>query len=225
MKLVFLDLDGTLLTEAKVVEDTLRILDGLLTNGNKFCIATGRQLELIKELNLFDNREGFLILENGGIIGRVKNNQFEVFKEWEDKISPFMDEMDKLKVELGKNYEIIHKEKGFSIETYNDVKIPKEFPNITLRRNCDTLDFMPKIAGKKHAAVFLIEKLGFNKDNVVHVGDSMNDYELLEFVGNCGTVANADDAVKELVLSKRGVVSSHKETRGVKEVLSTLKLL
>ena len=34
MKLVFLDLDGTLLTEAKVVEDTLRILDSLIASGN-----------------------------------------------------------------------------------------------------------------------------------------------------------------------------------------------
>ena len=52
-------------------------------------------------------------------------------------------------------------------------------------------------AGKQNAIKFLIEKLGISLDEVITVGDSRNDIEMIELSPNSIAVSNAIDVLKE----------------------------
>ena len=72
IKLIAIDLDGTLLTDAKTISDTnKKILAAAKSRGVKFVICTGRPLIAIKEylaeLNLLDAND-YSITFNGGLI-------------------------------------------------------------------------------------------------------------------------------------------------------------
>ena len=58
--------------------------------------------------------------------------------------------------------------------------------------NCFDIQFMPKCCGKKEVLQFLVEKLGISKVDTWAFGDSFNDLEILQNVGNPYIVANAD---------------------------------
>ena len=59
------------------------------------------------------------------------------------------------------------------------------------------VEIVSTCAGKHNAIKFLIEKLGISKDEVITVGDSRNDIEMIEFSPNSIAMANAIDELKE----------------------------
>ena len=61
------------------------------------------------------------------------------------------------------------------------------------------LDVLPASANKLHAIRFLMEKLGFQKDNTVFAGDSGNDLEVLKSDIPSILVANAEDRIRSCV--------------------------
>ncbi len=63
--------------------------------------------------------------------------------------------------------------------------------------NCFDIQFMPKCCGKKEVLQFLVEKLGISKMDTWAFGDSFNDLEILQNVGNPYIVANADSKLIE----------------------------
>lgn len=65
--------------------------------------------------------------------------------------------------------------------------------------NCFDIQFMPKCCGKKEVLQFLKKKLGIKDMNTWAFGDSFNDLEILQNVGNPYIVANADSNLIEQI--------------------------
>ena len=72
MKLLFTDLDGTLLTDDKqILDDDMKAIEGMLERGHKLVLCTGRPLASAKQLAQkygFDKSGFFLVSFNGGLI-------------------------------------------------------------------------------------------------------------------------------------------------------------
>jgi hypothetical protein len=72
MKLLFTDLDGTLLTDDKqILDDDMKAIEGMLERGHKLVLCTGRPLTSAKQLAQkygFDKPGFFLVSFNGGLI-------------------------------------------------------------------------------------------------------------------------------------------------------------
>ena len=72
MKLLFTDLDGTLLTDDKHVLDVdMKAIEGMLAGGHKLVLCTGRPLTSAKQLARkygFDKPGYFLVSFNGGLV-------------------------------------------------------------------------------------------------------------------------------------------------------------
>ena len=72
MKLLFTDLDGTLLTDDKqILDDDMKAIEGMLELGHKLVLCTGRPLASAKQLAQkygFDKPGFFLVSFNGGLI-------------------------------------------------------------------------------------------------------------------------------------------------------------
>ena len=72
MKLLFTDLDGTLLTDDKRILDAdMAAIEGMLLRGHKLVLCTGRPLTSAKQLAQkygFDKPGFFLVSFNGGLI-------------------------------------------------------------------------------------------------------------------------------------------------------------
>jgi hypothetical protein len=72
MKLLFTDLDGTLLTDDKqILDDDMKAIEGMLERGHKLVLCTGRPLASAKQLAQkygFDKPGFFLVSFNGGLI-------------------------------------------------------------------------------------------------------------------------------------------------------------
>lgn len=60
------------------------------------------------------------------------------------------------------------------------------------------LEVLPKEADKKSGLKFLTEKLGLKRENVMAMGDAMNDKKMLEFAGHGVAMNNAVDGIKEI---------------------------
>ena len=72
MKLLFTDLDGTLLTDEKTILDVdMKAIEGMLERGHKLVLCTGRPLtsaKLLAKKYGFDKPGYFLVSFNGGLI-------------------------------------------------------------------------------------------------------------------------------------------------------------
>ncbi len=226
MAFVFLDLDGTLLTNGTYSDDAKTVLSNLKKNGHEFCITTGRTMESLKQLKIFNKFSGYFIAENGCIVGKFEEGDLEFFGEWMKSMSSYKPSMQRLaKYFTSNGTKIYLKEYMLTIDYVEKLKIPAEFSDLISVRNLQWLDFLPKIAGKEKAAQFLISKFDLSMDSLFFVGDSFNDKALLDFVHNSGVVANASSEVKNFVLNKKGKVSEFKETQGVKNLLTVWNLI
>lgn len=74
-KLVFFDVDGTLLNDQKTInKSTIEAIERLKEKGFIFCIATGRGLtEGILEIARIAGLNGFLVLANGNFVWDINN--------------------------------------------------------------------------------------------------------------------------------------------------------
>jgi hydroxymethylpyrimidine pyrophosphatase-like HAD family hydrolase len=72
-------------------------------------------------------------------------------------------------------------------------------------------------ANKGSALKFLADKLRIKREEVMAIGDSNNDMDMLEFAGWGVAMANASDYVK----SKAQAVTAHHDADGVAEAIDT----
>ena len=79
-KLVFFDVDGTLLNDQKTInESTIKAISELKDKGFIFCIATGRGLtEGIIEIARIAGLNGYLVLGNGNYVWDLNNESLSL---------------------------------------------------------------------------------------------------------------------------------------------------
>jgi len=73
-------------------------------------------------------------------------------------------------------------------------------------------------AGKKNAIETLIKRLGFTSDEIITVGDSMNDLEMISMSPNSVAVSNAIECVKE----KAGHIGCSNDEHIIKYILEKI---
>lgn len=82
------------------------------------------------------------------------------------------------------------------------------------------LEFSHPQATKGYALAMLAEYYGVKRDEVIAIGDSFNDLEMLEYAGLSVAVANAREEIKEMV----GYVATAPNGEGVVEALNKFVL-
>ncbi len=250
-KLVFFDIDGTLLNDKKTINySTISIIHELQKKEFIFCLATGRGLtegilELANQLSLSD----YLILANGNYIWDIKNQNLitlgstiskeivlwfvEQAKLYKRQLNLFFEDGSINYFYFGDNINIDIKEPKFFIigpmiynfshidelnellsksivhvgikaepdviqKIYNSF-LETEFKNLVKISTVSNIFLEVESIGvsKWLGIQFIQRKLGISNDNTYAFGDSLNDLDMLENVGNPICMGNSDPLLKE----------------------------
>ena len=84
------------------------------------------------------------------------------------------------------------------------------------------IDVTPRHVSKATGLEQVMRYWGIERDEVLAFGDSMNDYQMLRFVGHPYVMANARYAVKQVAERVIGSNAEHAVQRTLREILATL---
>ena len=202
-KILFSDLDGTLLDDKKNVSDEdLGSINGMIEKGHRFVIATGRPLYsakvVAKELGLY--RDGiFLSASNGGVIYDCSSEKIISASSLDTDTVALL-----FKSALSE---------GLSIHTYTDDNVVsvRETEEIriytkTIKMPFRLLEHIPEdlpgpppkliVVSKGNAVRKLCDLLGIPTEDSIAVGDEANDIPMLEAAGIGAVMKNGTDEAK-----------------------------
>ncbi|QQZ08096.1 Cof-type HAD-IIB family hydrolase [Heyndrickxia vini] len=230
-KIVFFDIDGTLLDhDKKLPESTKKAIIQLKNNGVFVAIATGRAPFMFKDLReeleidsyvCFNGQ--YVVFENEVIytnplnqkeleklIDNSKNNRHPIVFLNEEKMTantethPFVKtSMESLKIDSPEFNPSFYKNKEiyqallFCEEMDEDLYLTDYQAFNFIRWHEFSMDVIPSGGSKAEGIKILIEKIGFNIDDVFAFGDGLNDIEMLETVGTGIAMGNASETVKK----------------------------
>jgi len=100
-----------------------------------------------------------------------------------------------------------HVEKAFSYRWASRVSVKRTLPHL--------IEFQPRGVSKARALDFLARRLGVARVEVLAIGDSLNDLDMLDWAGQNACVGNAHPFVKERVF----YVAKSEYSEGVMEIL------
>lgn len=250
-KLIFFDIDGTLLNDKKTINpSTISTIKSLQNEDFTFCLATGRGLsegilDLANQLSLND----YLVLANGNYIWDIKNQKLitlgspinkniiswfvEKAKEYKRQLNLFFEDGSIKYYYFGKNINIDIKEPKFFVigptiynfenldNLENDLnksiihvgikaeqniinKIFNEFQELDMSQLVKTstvseifLEVESLGVSKWLGIQFVQRKLNVSNEDSYAFGDSLNDLDMLENIGNPICMGNADQALKD----------------------------
>ncbi|KYD04412.1 MULTISPECIES: Cof-type HAD-IIB family hydrolase [Heyndrickxia] len=230
-KIVFFDIDGTLLDhEKKLPESTKKAITQLKNNGVYVAIATGRAPFMFKDLReeleidsyvCFNGQ--YVVFENE-VIYTNPLNQKELEKLIDDSNNhkhpivflneetmttntqnhPFVNtSIESLKVASPAFDPNFYKDKEiyqallFCEEKEESLYLNNYQPFNFIRWHEFSMDVIPSGGSKAEGIKILIEKIGFEIDDVYAFGDGLNDIEMLETVGTGIAMGNASETVKQ----------------------------
>ncbi len=249
MKLVALDLDGTLLNRGgTIAEETLSEMHRLYQKGVYIAIATGRPYkDTIRFLTdnglhpedgypyaLVCNEREIYFLRDGAFRswepwnGDAYDREFSLLPTTLQVISTAADEHS---IEFLVNNNFMQRDRGF-VETFFSspeaaiASLPlfaEKLKGHPLKpvRNGRLIAFRWEKIGKDLMLEKVVQELQVQPHEILAVGDSHNDMGMLQCF-NAATTQNADDEVKRLVREKNGMVAASPFSLGVAEILSTL---
>ncbi len=232
MKIVFFDIDGTLLDHDKKLPNSTRVaIKQLQENGVFVAIATGRAPfmfeSLRKELDIdtFVSFNGqYVVFENEVVYrnplkGTKVKELHEVAQEYNQTPIVFMNEAT-MKSSIANNKRVEealaslkfpHPE--VSIDFYEESDIyqallfcteeeEKSFTNHDdefrfIRWHKYSTDVLPRGGSKAEGIKILMDRVGFQLDEVYAFGDGLNDIEMLQAVGHGVVMGNASQIVKQ----------------------------
>ncbi|WP_270354546.1 Cof-type HAD-IIB family hydrolase [Bacillus velezensis] len=217
IKLIAIDMDGTLLNDEQLIpEENRRAIKEVEAKGIHVVISTGRTLMTCRELAESLELSSFLITANGS---EIWDSNFELVERkllHTDHIQKLWDLRNKHntnfwastvdRVWRGEFPETITDHQwlkfGFEIEddeVRNEVlKELKEYKELEIT-NSSPINIEVNALGINKAAALakVSEKLGFTMENVMAMGDSLNDIAMIEKAGVGVAMGNAQDIVKE----------------------------
>ncbi|WP_243290868.1 Cof-type HAD-IIB family hydrolase [Bacillus sp. FJAT-47783] len=253
-KLIFFDIDGTLLDSDKELPiSTKETIQQLKEKGHYVAIATGRAPFMFKQLReelLIDSFVSFngqyvvfkddVVYENPLKIDTLKklleyaheSNHPLVFMSEEDMKSsvedhPFIHEsMGSLKFD----------HPGFHPQYFNEKNIYQtllfcEEGDEVLYNHYEELrfirwhkfstDILPLGGSKAEGMKKIMDRLQFNREDVVAFGDGLNDMEMIQFAGTGVAMGNAVQSLKEVA----DYVTKPVDEEGIKHAVYELNLL
>lgn len=203
VRLIALDMDGTLLlSDHQTVPqrniDTIRRANAA---GIHVCICTGRMLEDASDFTHRLNLPCMLIACNGTRISDAPLPEGRVI--YKRSLEP---EDAKRTIDLLLPYHIMMNgfEDGYAgaVDTENTraarAAVQKALPHLPLTQSLPgNIEIMPENAGKGTALAFLANYLGFEREQVMAMGDAENDLSMLEYAYHSVAMANASPAVQK----------------------------
>ena len=186
IKAVAIDIDGTLTDNKRRLHlgavARLREIEAL---GVPVILATGNVLCLTEYSSVLLGTSGCLIAENGGIIKNVHNNEgiyladIEKVREAFEYLSKKLQVRKVSKSELRKTEIAIYRD--FSVEKIRDIL--KDFKDIEVVDTKFAIHIKNKKVNKGLALKKIAEIMGISLEEIVAIGDSENDKEMLEMAG------------------------------------------
>ena len=218
IKLIALDMDGTLLTSQEKVSDyTKGVIAKALENDVHVVLSTGRWLNscypFAEELKL----KSFLVTCNGGQIWTVGKDLLEEHLLTQEKIENMW--------YLAEKYDVFtwlvstediyynqrpdnfydHKWLKFGCETEDKDKLDKiieelsHIDGLELTNSLPTnIEVNPKGVNKASALRKVCQDIGITMDQVLACGDSLNDIKMIQEAGVGVAVGNAQEAIKKV---------------------------
>ena len=224
IKLIALDLDGTLLTsDKKISERNLAALKAAKAKGVKVVLTTGRPLKamdfFLHELGTDGRVDEYTITFNGGLVQRNTGEILDKTVFSYDDVARIYEETDKLHIPLyaqfnpALTFEPIDFSDLSSQQTYNkcvtayaqeplDAAIeqisPELFGRYEIFKSREMLlEWSPKNVHKANGLEKLIAHLGIERSQVMACGDEANDLSMIEWAGLGVAMQNAVAIVKE----------------------------
>ncbi|XKF66706.1 Cof-type HAD-IIB family hydrolase [Virgibacillus necropolis] len=217
IKLIALDMDGTLLTsDEKVTERTHKAIQQAMEKGVHVVISTGRWLGSCYPYAESLGLQSYLVTSNGGEIWTMEKELIE-----RHTVDPVL--MEKL-WDLGKRYDMGcwmiatdavwrgERPNEFSKHEWLKVGFDSHFPS-NLEKFMQELSYFdeleltnsqphnvevnPKGVHKGSALSKVCEKLGITMDEVMAAGDSLNDMKMIQQSGLGIAMGNGQEAIKK----------------------------
>lgn len=217
IKLIALDMDGTLLTsDEKVTERTRKAIAQAMEKGVHVVISTGRWLGSCYPYAESLGLQSYLVTSNGGEIWTVKKELME-----RHTITPaLMKKMWELGVDYGMEYWMVATDAVWRGERPNDFfdhewlkvgfdshspsnleKFMQELSHLDDLELTNSqpynVEVNPKGVHKGNALRKVCEKLDITMDAVMAAGDSLNDMKMIQLAGLGIAMGNAQEAIKK----------------------------
>ncbi|MBU8877648.1 Cof-type HAD-IIB family hydrolase [Bacillus sp. FJAT-29790] len=254
-KIVFFDIDGTLLDHDKKLPDSAKeSLEQLKKNGVFVAIATGRapfMFESLREeldIDSFVSFNGQYVVFENEVIYRnpMKTTEIEkISNQAKEYNHPLIFMNEKTMKATVKHHELIESGLGSlkfphpdkDIHFYKDREIYQslifceekeekiyhgEYPDFRfIRWHPFSSDILPAGGSKAEGIKKMIDRLGFDLEDVYAFGDGLNDIEMLETVGNGVAMGNAKEELKKVA----DYTTTDVDQDGIWNGLKALKLI
>lgn len=219
IKLIALDMDGTLLNDNGIVtEYTKSVLQAALAKDIHVVLTTGRPLEMCHSYVIELGLPSYIIVSNGGEVWTVK----EELLSQHLLDTPVIDSLWRVGNDMGLHMwtvatnQIYHNSTrpteftehewlkiGFgeldeAMKTKLVTRLETDFTGIEITNSSTTnIEVNPLGVHKAAALEFLCEKIGITMNEVIAMGDSLNDLKMIEQAGIGIAMGNAQAFVKE----------------------------
>lgn len=218
IKLIALDMDGTLLTTQEEVSDyTKGVIAKALEKDVHVVLSTGRWLEscypFAEELKL----TSYLVTCNGGQIWTINKELLEEHLLPQEKIKnmwylakkydvfTWLVSTDDIYYDQKPNDFYAHKWLKFGCETDDKEKLDKIVKELSYVEGLEltnslptNIEVNPKGVNKASALEKVCKKIGITMDQVLACGDSLNDIKMIQEAGVGVAVGNAQEAIKKV---------------------------
>ena len=226
IRVLALDLDGTLTNDQKVVTPATRAaLDAAAAKGVTIVLASGRPtagvMPLAKELGL-DKKGGCILSYNGGAIIDCATGETLYRKQLDAKYVPqlcaFAREQGVVIITYNKQGVVTESPEEEDLAAYVDYPICKMLITLDPARRGEVLEAgrkqfageidlypsspffieaVPLGVAKDVSLGSLLESRGLTRDNLMACGDGLNDCSMIRFAGVGVAMQNAEPPVKE----------------------------
>jgi len=228
MKIIVSDFDGTLFSEE--YENNLEAINRFVDAGNMFIIATGRAMNyLAEDLSMVDLNCEYYICNDGAVIfdryfnviyrkdikQEIVRPIYNILADDENIIETFIDTSHGYVTNPSKCANgIIARPYDRGEAALILDKILRKYPDVHGYMSNNWINLTDISVNKAVAIEYLIDTYNYNVDDVVTVGDGLNDYEMIErFRGY-----TFDHGAEDLKSISVGVIHN------LKEIVEILKL-
>jgi len=210
MKVVFSDIDNTLMFDLHVAPETLRLVEEVRLRA-PFALVTARSFNSVSQIPPIPHDH--LIVENGCVI----HEGDRIDEAWDERIRPYLPLIEREKERLGLRTRF--KTRMLSIGmgdndlTEEDaLRIERELPpELVMRRSTNErgrfLEIYPAVAGKAAAVQYVGAKLGASIEETCALGDDLVDLEMLGVCGFPVSYEGAREPVREVVRRRNGYLA------------------
>jgi hydroxymethylpyrimidine pyrophosphatase-like HAD family hydrolase len=187
------DYDGTLASNGRVAEPTLRALAELAATGRKLVLVTGRELDdllaVFPEIDVFDR----VVAENGAVLYSPKTSEHRTLGE--PPPPAFIEALQRRGVaplSVGRSIvATVEPHETIVLETIRDLGL-----ELQVIFNKGAVMILPPSLNKATGLVVALEDLGLSPRNAAAIGDAENDHALLRIAEFGVAVANAVPTLK-----------------------------